>query len=51
MIILNEFIDLMKVIQIKMAFSMQKCLSPDSAKSCALSALVLATLFEWRRVG
>ena len=47
MIILNKFIDLMKVIRIE---TKAKCLSTDSAKSCALSAFVLATLFACTRL-
>ena len=44
MIILYELIDFIKVIRINMLLSMPKCLSNDSAKSCAFSAFVLATL-------
>ena len=52
MIILYEFVDFIKVIRIKMfALSMPKCLSTDSAKSCTLSAFVLATLSAWSSVG
>ena len=51
MIILYELIDFIEVIGIKMSLSMRKCLSRDSAKRCALSAFVLATLSSWRSVG
>ena len=52
MIILDEFVDFIKVIRIKMvAFYAKMPLDRESAKSCALSALVLATLFAWCRVG
>ena len=51
MVILYEFADLIKVIQIKMDALDVKCLSTDSAKSCALSALVVATLLACCRVG
>ena len=51
MITLDEFVDFIKVIRIKMiAFYAEMSLT-DSAKSCALSALVLAILFTWFRVG
>ena len=47
MIILDEFIDLIEVFRIKMiAFNAEVPLD-RFAKSCALSALVLATLFAW----
>ena len=52
MIILYELIDFIEVVRIKMfAPAMPKCLSTDSAKSCALCAFVLASLSSWRRVG
>ena len=41
MIILDEFVDFIKVIRIEMITLCAKCFSTDSAKSCALSALVL----------
>ena len=50
MIILCELVDFIKVIRIKYLLSMLKCLSTDSAKNCALSAIVLATLSSWRSV-
>ena len=51
MIILYELIDFIKVIRIKMFAIYAKCLSTDSAKSCALSAFVLAALPSRRSVG
>ena len=51
MIILDEFIDLMKVIRIKMVASYAEMPFDRFGKSCALLALVLATLFAWSRAG
>ena len=48
---LDEFIDLIKVILIKMVAFYAEIPFDRLGKECALSALVSATLFAWRRVG
>ena len=52
MIILNEFVDFIEVIRINMfaIYAEVPFDRLDSAKSCALSAFVLATLSSWGSV-
>ena len=50
-IILYKLVDLIEVVQIKISLWMLKCLSTDSAKSCTLSALVLAVFASSRKAG
>ena len=51
MIILDEFIDLVKVIRIKAIAFYAEVPFDRFGKSWALSALVLATLLVWCRAG
>ena len=51
MIILYELVDFIGMIRIKVFALMPKCISTDLAKSCSLSAFVLATLSSWRSAG
>ena len=51
MIILYELVDFIKVIRIKMFALDAEVSSTDSAKSCALSTFVLATLSSWGSAG
>ena len=51
MIILDEFVDFIKVIRIKMVAFYAKMPLDRFGKELRLSALVLATLFAWCRVG
>ena len=50
-IILNEFFDFIKVIQIKMFALDAEMPLTDSTESCALLTFVFVILLSWRNVG